>query len=396
VIGADRGSKFFGVSIDIAEQKALEEQFRHSQKMDAVGQLASGVAHDFNNLLTAILGYGEFAAEEAVSDRQRSDIAEIVGAAQRASRLTQQLLAFSRKQVLEPTRVDLNALVSEMGGLLRHLVGERIVVTTALGADVPVVRADVGQLEQVLLNLVVNARDAMPRGGALTIETSKVRLNAAPGVEPGMYARIVVTDTGVGMDAATKARLFEPFFTTKPRGQGTGLGLATADSIVRQSGGSISVDSEPDRGTTFAVYLPSHDATAVSVVQRRGRAKLANERVFVVEDEPPVRKLICTVLARAGYLVESAGDPDEAIARFEALDGPVDLVVADIVMPGGTGVDMMRKLRARKPSLRVLYVSGYTDQSVADETEGDPCAMFLAKPFTADVLARRVRDILDR
>ena len=395
-----RGDRLFGVAIDVTERKALEAQLRQAQKMDAVGRLAGGVAHDFNNLLTVILGYAEcLAAGPGCSDPQRRDVGEIIKAAERSAALTRQLLAFSRHQMLQPTLVDVNALVANMSDMLSRLIGEHIQLATVLAAGLGPVLADQGQLEQVLMNLTVNARDAMPQGGRLLVETAEVQLDQTSAdhdqaAAPGRYVMLAVTDSGAGMDAETRRHLFEPFFTTKERGQGTGLGLATVYGIVKQSGGYIWVNSEPGHGATFKVYLPRSNASLppeivgpVAAVAARG-----SETVLLVEDEGGVRRLAQRILENAGYRVIPASDPAEAMELFALHRGGIDLVLTDVIMPGSSGPDLFQSLAAQEPTLKVLYMSGYTEDAVVRQAGLDRGQPFVHKPFTAAVLARTVRE----
>jgi two-component system cell cycle sensor histidine kinase/response regulator CckA len=391
------------IARDITERRLLEAQLRQAQKMDAVGQLAGGIAHDFNNLLTAILGYARFAADAlAPGDQRRSDVDQVIKAAQRASGLTKRLLAFSRKQVLQPTNVDLNGLVTGVSQMLRLLIGEHIELEAVLAPDLALVRADAGQLEQIVINLAVNARDAMEQGGRLTLETANVRLHAASGlpgqtVVAGSYVMLAVIDGGVGMDESTKRHLFEPFFTTKEHGKGTGLGLATVYGIVKQSDGYIWVDSERGRGSAFRVYLPRSEyaveaaaAPAESAAPRHG-----SETVLLVEDEDGVRELSRRMLENAGYHVLEAANARDAEMIFARSRDAIDLLVTDVVMPGASGPDLFRRLVGEKPGLKVIYVSGYATEAMARQFGLDRSAPYVQKPFTADQLASRVRSLLD-
>jgi PAS domain S-box-containing protein len=395
-----------GVVMDISDQKLLEEQFRQVQKMEAVGQLAGGVAHDFNNLLTAILGYTDLIADQLEpSSAIRTDIDEIRKAGERAAGLTRQLLAFSRKQVVQPSLVNLSTLVDGTSHMLQRLIGEQIRVALALAADLAPVRADAGQIEQILMNLAVNARDAMPMGGQLTIETANVQLDDSypdlerqGNVEPGPYVMLAVTDSGLGMNAETRRRLFEPFFTTKERGKGTGLGLATVHSIVKQSSGYVWVYSEVGSGTTFKIFLPraegsTDDAKRPAATQTPA---IGSETVLLVEDEEAVRALSRVMLERAGYQVWDAPNPVEAEALFARLGSSIDLLVTDVILPGFTGPALFQRLSRECPELKVLYVSGYTDAALGHGGELDPEESFLQKPFTFDGLTRKVREALDR
>jgi PAS domain S-box-containing protein len=395
--------RLLGVSSDISERKSLEAQLRQSQKMDAVGQLAGGVAHDFNNILTAILGYSNLVIETLeASDPRHRDLVQVLTAGERAAGLTRQLLAFSRKQILQPTTVDLNALVSGMRPMLSRLIGEHVDLVPSLAPGLGVVRADLGQFEQVLMNLVVNARDAMPAGGRLTVETANVELDQSfmqhAVIEPGPYVMLAVSDTGIGMTETVKHRLFEPFFTTKEQGKGTGLGLAMVYGIVKQSGGYIWVYSEPGKGSAFKVYLPRVTAEAAPIASAPVSAATAivTETVLIVEDDDAVRSLLRTMLERAGYRVLDAARPEHAHAIFEQHDQAIDLLVADVIMPGSSGPALYRQLTAQSPSLKVLFVSGFTDDTVFHQGQLDPEVEFLQKPFTAGALHERVREVLDR
>ena len=392
------------ISIDVSERKSLESQLFQSQKLEAVGQLAGGVAHDFNNLLTAIIGYSNFVIDTLeAGDRRREDMQEVLNAGERAATLTRQLLAFSRKQVLQPVAVDLNALVTSIRHMLGRLIGEHITLETVLAPDLHIVRADPGQLDQVVMNLVVNARDAMPTGGRVAIETANVELDEAYAMEhkpvrPGSYVMLAVSDSGGGMNEETKRRLFEPFFTTKGIGKGTGLGLATVYGIVKQSGGYIWVHSAPGAGTSFKIYLPIADkdqAVAAPATSEEVTAA-GTETLLVVEDEQAVRFLTRVILEKAGYRVFDAADPQQAEALFEENPTLFDLLVTDVIMPGSSGPKLFERLVKLRPDLKVLYVSGYTDDAIVHQGQLAPGIAFLQKPFTADVLNRRVREVLDR
>ena len=398
-------SGFGAVAGDIARQidrrrvaEALHEsevQLRQLQKMEAVGLLAGGIAHDFNNLLTVILGRSRLLLEAMTADHpHRRSVKSIDETAERAAVLTRQLLAFSRKQVLDPAVLDLNEVVTGMTDLLQRLIGEQVELAVVPGHGIGRVKVDRGQIEQVIVNLVVNARDAMPDGGRITIETSSVKTvepdSAGPGgTEGGSQVRVAVTDTGTGMDAHTRARIFEPFFTTKEPGKGTGLGLATVYGIVRQSGGTIQVDSEPGAGSTFTIALPQVEDAQVAVEEPTAPARRGTETVLVVEDEDEVRALIHAVLADYGYRVLSAGRPGEALELAARHPGPIHLLVTDMVMPGMGGAALARKLLGERPETAILFMSGYTDDTRSD---GPP---FLQKPFTPETIARTVRSALD-
>ena len=380
-----------------------EEELRHSQKMEAVGRLAGGVAHDFNNLLTAIIGYAELIATRASSNALAKQNAELIRkAGEQAAALTRQLLAFSRKQILQPKVIDLNDLVVEMEKLLRRVIGERFDLQSHPNARIGRVKADPSQIEQVVLNLGVNARDAMPKGGKLIIRTENVRLDetAAPQIsaslKPGDYVVLSVTDTGAGMDQETMSHIFEPFFTTKGPGKGTGLGLATVYGIVRQTGGGISVESEPGKGSTFRIYLPlvmapvDYTKTTLAPVE-----KSANfETVLVVEDEEIVRELVCEVLIEQGYNVICAPDGMEALKVADDFDGTIHLLVTDVIMPQMNGHELAEKLSSRRPEMKILYVSGYSDNDIGDHGVLDPRFELLQKPFTPQTLARKIHDVI--
>ena len=389
---------------DISERKLLEAQLRQAQKMEAVGRLAGGIAHDFNNLLTAIIGYTDLAlADLREGDPMRQDMEEILRAAHRAAGLTRQLLAFSRQQVLAPRVLDLNEVVQTVDKMLGRLVGEDIELQSVLAPGLGHVKADPGQLEQVIVNLAVNARDAMPTGGKLTIETADVEMTETQGrdlttVPAGRYVMLAITDSGTGMDEETKARIFEPFFTTKQQGKGTGLGLATVYGIVKQSGGFIWVYSEPGHGTTFKTYLPRVEGAADTVASPVGRAAVprGTETVLIVEDEAAVRALAKTALARKGYRVLEAANGGEALLLCESERSPIHLLVTDVVMPGLGGADLARRLAPLRPDMKVLFISGYADQAAARHGTIEPGAAYLEKPFSLDALARKVREVLDR
>jgi len=395
---------FISVIEDITERRTLEAQVRQANKMDAIGQLASGVAHDFNNLLTVILGFAELmTADVAMASQHGKDLGEIVKAAQRATGLTKQLLAFSRQQVLNTAPLDVNGLIKDMTGMLGRLIGEHIEVTLVLAPDLPLVLADRGQLEQVVMNLVVNARDAMPGGGSVTIETADVELDNSSFHEEtimhGRYVMLAITDTGSGMSKETQQRLFEPFFTTKETGKGTGLGLSTTYGIVKQSKGYIWVYSESGRGTTFKVYLPRSNrdvpleavSAAVTVP-----VKMASETVLLVEDEAGVRRFSKRILENAGYRVLEAVNGDAAEKLFAEHAASIDLVVTDVIMPGCGGPELLGRLHLQAPALKALYMSGYTEKSAAHKAGIDRGLPFVQKPFTAAEFIRRVREALDR
>ncbi len=393
-----------GLIVDITDRKMLENQLQQARKMEAVGRLAGGVAHDFNNLLTIIKGYLEMAMQRCLDRPElHSDIRRIEEAADRAVTLVRQLLAFSRKQVLRPKILDLNSIVMNLDQLLRRLMSENIAMKTSVSKDVGAIKADPGQIEQVIMNLVVNARDALPNGGQILIETSNVDLDSAytrdhPVVRPGPYVLLAVSDTGIGMTADTIAHIFEPFYTTKESGRGTGLGLSTVYGIVKQSGGYIWVYSDLGKGTTFKVYLPrvkdavqaSPAAEAPASTTRKGR-----ETILLVEDEPAVRALTRTVLSERGYKVIEALTPEDAERLAGNNGAEIHLLLTDVVMPGMSGHALAKRLTARYPHLRVLYMSGYTYNVIAQDGTLEEGISFLQKPFTPQVLAQKVREVLD-
>jgi PAS domain S-box-containing protein len=393
----------FGISRDITEQTKLEDQLRQSQKMETVGRLAGGIAHDFNNLLTVINGYSELLLRK-VDDTSQFDkeVEEIKQAGERAAALTSQLLAFSRRQVLQPKVLDLNDVVSGMEKMLRRLIGEDVEFRTVAGRDLWSVKADPGQIEQVLMNLAVNARDAMPGGGKLAIETSNVFLDKEysrvhPPVQPGHYVLLAISDTGAGIDEKTKSQVFEPFFTTKERGKGTGLGLSTVYGIVKQSGGFIWVYSEPGKGSTFKIYLPrTEDRRDVPDKGDPPVEDLGGETtVLVVEDEESILKLAIGILGQYGYTVLSAGDGEEALRIAAAHEGEISLLLADVVMPRMGGRELYERLSQLRPGIKVLYVSGYTDDAIVHQGVLEPGVAFLQKPYSPLSLARKVKKVLN-
>jgi two-component system cell cycle sensor histidine kinase/response regulator CckA len=389
---------------DITERKRLESELRQAQKLEAIGQLAGGIAHDFNNLLTVITGRSHLALGQLPADHAvRRHIDLIQTTAERAAALTRQLLAFSRKQILEPKVLDVNAIVAGLAPMLSRLIGEDLELVAVPAPDLGRVKADPSQLEQVIVNLAVNARDAMPQGGTLSIETGNVELDEAyvsrhPGASTGRFVRLAIRDTGHGMDAAVKARIFEPFFTTKEPGKGTGLGLATVFGIVKQSGGSIGVESEPGQGTTFTVYLPWVDAAVDRIALPMAAPTLArgSETILLVEDEDEVRALARETLEGQGYTVIPATAPAEALRLVGSHVGPIHLLVTDVVMPQLSGRGLAEQLTPDRRDLRVLYMSGYTDDAMVRHGVLEEGTAFLHKPFTPQTLLVKVREVLDR
>ena len=398
-----------GIARDITDRQRMENdlrtsqaQLQQSQRLEAVGQLAGGVAHDFNNLLTAIIGYSDFALRKMRANNPiRRDIEEIKKAANRAATLTRQLLAFSRKQILKPEVLDLNLVVGDMHKLLERLIGEDIDLVTTLGSDTDPVKADRGQLEQIIMNLVVNARDAMPFGGSVTIETANVVFDEAytsehVPVKPGKYAMLAVSDSGLGMDANTQLHIFEPFFTTKELGKGTGLGLSTVYGIVKQSGGFIWVYSELNVGTTFKIYLPSltelHFDQELTSIDTPERTEAST--VLLVEDDPLVRNVALRALESAGYKVLESGNGHGALAMAHSCDDEIDLLITDVVMPLMGGRELAQELSALHPKTSILFMSGYTDDAVVRHGIMDKDIEYLQKPFTAESLVRRVGEVL--
>jgi len=393
----------FGISTDITERKRLEQQLLQSQRMEAVGRLAGGVAHDFNNLLTVIIGESELMlASLAPNDPLRAQIEAIDSSAQRAADLTRQLLAFSRKQVLQPKVLDLNTIVTDLGKMLRRLIGEDVELINRLSSNLGRVKADPGQIEQIIVNLAINARDAMPRGGTLTIETNNTKLDDQyasqhPEVRPGDQVMLAVSDTGTGMDREMQSRIFEPFFTTKERGKGTGLGLATVYGVVKQSEGHIWVYSEPGRGTTFKVYLPKVEEPAEVTRRSAGRSSSAggSETVLVVEDDDGVRGVVRQVMSSAGYTVMECKNAEQALSMSGSYSGHIHLMVTDVIMPGASGRELAQKITALRPGIRVLYMSGYTDNAIVHHGVLDEGVAFIEKPFTPDRLLHKVREVLN-
>ncbi|HEY6369401.1 MAG TPA: ATP-binding protein [Candidatus Sulfotelmatobacter sp.] len=388
---------------DITERQGMEERLRQAQRMEAIGTLSGGIAHDFNNLLTIIRGYAHQLLESRPdAAKARAQVERIDEAAERAAALTSQLLAFSRRQVLQPRVFDLNALTTGLDEMLRRLIGEHIEMNTVVAEDSCLVQADTGQIEQVIMNLVINARDAMPHGGKLTLETANLELDEAyaakhEGAHAGPYVMLAISDTGVGMDAKTQARIFDPFFTTKGLGKGTGLGLSTAYGIVKQSGGHIWVYSEPDRGSTFKVYLPQ-------VVDAKGPTKIekapaveprGHETVLVVEDEPQLRELVEMMLISRGYSILTVENPVQAEAFSKQYSGPIHLLLTDVVLPGISGREVARQVAAHRPDIKVLFTSGYTPDAIIHHGVLEAGLHFIQKPFTLETLTNKVRAVLN-
>jgi len=390
--------------LDITERKLLEAQLQHTRKMEAVGTLAGGMAHEFNNLMTAVLSYSSFLLTDlGEDDPMRKDVEEIKSAGKRASSLVKHLLAFSRKQVLQPKPLDINSVLTDKEEMLGHLIGEDVELEMVLEQDLDKVKADQSQVEQVILNLTINARDAMPLGGKLTIETANVEIDEfyvsthGDELKPGPYVMLAMSDTGMGMDKETQSQIFEPFFTTKDMGEGTGLGLSAVYGIVKQSGGDIRVYSEPEKGTIFKIYLPrmEQDVEAVhegyAVLEQLG----GSETVLLVEDNDLVRKVSRRVLEQYGYRVLEAEDAHKALMISEQHQGLIELMVTDVVMPEMSGKELAERLKVLRPETKVLYMSGYTDNAVVRRGVISKDVDFLEKPFTPDVLAEKVRQVLD-
>jgi len=393
-----------GTAVDITEEKKLQVQFQQSQKMDAIGRLAGGVAHDFNNILTAISGYSHFLLNALPSgDPMRADVEEIKKAGERAASLTRQLLAFSRQQVLTPKVLDLNALIREMEKMLQRIVGENMQIASVLAKDLGRINADPGQIEQVLLNLVVNARDAMPKGGKITIEAANVELSedyakTHPDARPGPHVMLAVSDTGAGMTPAVFARLFEPFFTTKEQGKGTGLGLSTVFGIIKQSGGSISVYSEPGLGSVFKIHLPrvQSELSAAQAAAHDGGNIRGSETILLAEDDDAVRKFTARLLAENGYTVLAAQNGENALEIARRHEGPIHLLLTDLVMPGMRGDDLANQLSPLRPDMKIIFTSGYTEAGVVRHELLSSDAVFIQKPVDPVILNRKLREMLDK
>ena len=391
-----------GISRDVTEHRLMEERLRQSQKMEAIGTLAGGVAHDFNNILMVISGYSSVLNEALAADpKLRNHVEQIQKAAERAASLTRQLLAFSRKQAIQPSPLNLNSVVTGIEKLLHRLIGEHIIISTKLESKLGTVLADAGQIEQVILNLAVNARDAMPEGGWLTLETRNTEIQDSPGapknLKPGKYVELIVSDTGVGMELEVQARIFEPFFTTKPLGKGTGLGLSTVYGVVQQANGHVTFTSQPGGGTTFRVYLPRIDCVlpAADAGRAEGLSLDGTETVLLVEDDPAVCELVRAVLMSHGYSVLSTRHPQEAQKLSEQQSGRIDLLLSDVVMPEMSGRELSARLLQKNPGMRVLYMSGYIEEAVVHEDIREKKVAFLQKPFSPLSLARKVREVLD-
>ena len=396
-----RPLRTIGVSLDVTDRKLLEAQFRQAQKMEAIGMLAGGVAHDFNNMLTAILGYSELLTEQIGPDKPMGqDLREITAAAQRAAALTQQLLAFSRQQVLAVAPLDLTTVVRDVEAMLRRLLGEQITIATVLADDIDPVMADVTQLEQLLVNLSVNARDAMPQGGSLTLTTRNIILDAGyaaahPGAKAGSYVTLAVTDTGAGMSSETQRRIFEPFFTTKERGRGTGLGLAAVYGIVKQLGGYIEVESQPARGSTFTIYLPRTEQAAQGPIRPVPvMSPAGTETILLVEDERGVRAFLKITLQRFGYQVIEADTAEAALMLLDGSATPIHLLLTDIVLPGMDGRELAVRVTHTRPDVRVLFMSGYASGLSGIAGSLEPSMQLLEKPFTAHALLTKTRQLL--
>jgi len=396
-----RRRAMLAVLIDVPRRKQLEAQLLQAQKMEAVGMLAGGIAHDFNNLLTIITGYSQLLLTAlSEGDRNRSAVEQIMKAGERAAALTRQLLSFSRRQTMLPKVLDLNTLVGSLAVMLRRLIGEDIDLRLDLAKDAGQVNVDPGKIEQVIMNLAVNSRDAMPQGGMLTIQTSNVDLDehysaTHTRVKPGSYVMMAVNDTGTGMDAETRARLFEPFFTTKGQGRGTGLGLSIVFGIVRQTGGNVEVVTEPGQGTSVRIYLPRVEQAAVPEAELPvDKTERGSETILLVEDEDMVRKLVRETLEHEGYKILEAAGPEQATRISKAYEGQIHLMITDMVMPQENGRALATRLSQQRPDMKVMFMSGYTDASVIGDVGEFGKVEFLQKPFTPAALTRKVRTVL--
>lgn len=397
-----KGKAVLATFRDVTERKHLEDQLHHSQKLEAMGRLAGGIAHDFNNLITAIIGYSQLALTRlATGNSPFDEIEEVIKAGKRAASLTSQLLAFSRKQIVQPKILDLNEIISDLRKMLARLIGEDVQLSVGLDPALGPVKVDRGHIEQVIVNLAVNARDAMPEGGKLSIQTETILLDEPSvlhsGCQPGAYTVLSISDTGMGMDSETQSRIFEPFFTTKEKGKGTGLGLSTAYGIVRQSSGAITVESEPGRGTTFHIYLPVVKEADSSAEEKNvdESATQGSETILLVEDDAGIRGLVRRVLEMNGYRVFESEDAEEAIEKYHAHKESINLILTDVVMPGMSGRQMTGSLGPLRPQTKVLYMSGYMGDSLRGQTDLASDHPFIQKPFTLDDLARKVREVLE-
>jgi PAS domain S-box-containing protein len=390
-----------GIADDITEHKRLEEQVLQSQKIESIGRLAGGIAHDFNNILTAIMGFAELAADLALPGSELAQyIANISKSSERAAELTAQLLAFARKQVIVPQLFNLNDLILETDKILQRLIGEHIELKTICRPELRPIKADAGQMQQVLVNLAVNARDAMPDGGTLMIETSNVALNGDyglnhPEVSPGNYVMLAISDTGIGMPESVQAHMFEPFFTTKAMGRGTGMGLATCYGIVKQNGGYIWVYSEPGHGTIFKIYLPAAGGSAEPASEPEMPSGHGAETILLVEDEPMVRDIAVRALKSHGYNILHAGNGNQALEVCDAFAGEVHLLISDVVLPSMSGIELAKRLKVLRPQMKVLYISGYTDNTITRHGVLDTSTEFLQKPFSSAAIAKKARQVLD-
>ncbi|MGC2323641.1 MAG: PAS domain S-box protein [Terriglobales bacterium] len=394
---------FSRITRDVTERRELEHKLRHAQRLEAVGRLAGGVAHEFNNSATAILGYSSLIIDQIQDDKLRSYAEEVHKAGQRAASVTRQLLAFSRRQILQPTMLNLNEVVADIEKMIRGLIGENIRLLTTPDPYVGVIQADSGEMEQVIVNLALNARDAMPGGGVIHIETSNVEVDRVfaaenPDMAPGPHVRLRVSDTGIGLDKQTAGHIFEPFFTTKPVGKGTGLGLATVYGTVKRSGGSILVFSEPGRGATFEIYLPRLEQAVAkpAILSPRRKVDGGSETILIVEDDSSLRWLTAQILTQFGYTVLQAGDASHALALANERAGDIDILLTDVVMPGFDGRQLARQVEQLHPEIKVLLMSGYTAEIVAHQDRNEFALPFLEKPFTPIELGLKVRDVLDQ